>query len=634
MPIKADISADGTRIVLDSEFQHEDRIKRLIGSTFDKVTEKWSLPLTWSACVSLRNDFGAEFEATEALNAWGYTDLATRVEPARTLRSRLDLEEWQWDTELEGGGTSVAQIVTSAIELGSKLGLHPYQQVGAAFAAVTTQCLVLDEQGTGKTAQTISALHLLQRHKETPFPVLVICPSSVKRVWERHFNEWYPGLTVINVKGTAAQRRKLLATPAHVYIVSYAVMPKHSRLAHSPGSPALRRCGDCGGYDDAITEDKCQAHYRELNNIPFKTVIADEVHRMLNPHSSWTRAVWSVSDIATYRFGLTGTAVQEGVEDFWALLRFVNPREFRQKTQFLDRYAIGGYSPWGIYEIDGLNPSRALEFHSITQPYFRRVLKSVALPFLPPVQEERRFVDMTGAQAKAYRDLKKLTYAELSGTTVTVLKPMVRAGRLMQLASSYLEVIDPEPTDDPDLEQEHSPDIRLALPSSKISAFMDDIQSGDFDQNSKGVVVFAQSRQLLQLLSTEMHRHDIAHGMVVGTMSEDDRNAAIDAFQAGETKYILVSIAAGGAGLTLTAADTMVFLQRSWSSTAMTQAEARAHRLGSEIHDSIKLIHYLSEGTIEEKQLDDLAAKDEKIEAILQDNVALLNWLKEAEAAS
>lgn len=626
MPLKADISDDGERIILDSEFQHEDRIRSTLGASFDKVTEKWSVPLTWSACTTLRSDFGIEFEATDALNDWGYTHLREFVAPARDLRSRMDLA----GVDVTKSGR-LSELVRTVQSIGRSVGLRPYQEVGAVFLAVGKTRLLFDEQGTGKTAQTITALRALVEIGEEPFPVLVVAPSSVKRVWETQFAKWYPGLTVVNVRGTAAQRRKLLATPAHVYITSYEVVSKHSRLAPSPGAPALRRCEACGGFDERLTEDKCQAHTRELNQIDFRTVITDEAHRMTNPKAAWTRAIWSVSDLATYRYALTGTPVQDHVDTLWTLLRFIQPKEFKGKSLFVERYAITGFNPWGVYEISGLRPERLGELQRITQPLFRRILKEVALPFLPPIQVEHRMVEMTGAQAKAYRDLKKTMKAELESASLTTVDNLAQAGRLCQLASSYLELL-PGSVAEYDPESEETPVYRLAMPSNKVSAFMSDIQEKDFEQSTKGVVVFAQSRQLLELLSKEMDRADIKHGMVVGTQSEEERNNAIDAFQAGELKYILVSISAGGAGITLTAADTMVFLQRSWSKTAMEQAEARAHRLGSEVHDSIKIIHYLTEGTVELKQLETLKEKGDRIEEILQDRAALLSWIEEAEA--
>ena len=619
MPVSADI--DGTRIILDSQYQHQDRIKNIPGAHKDKITEKWSVPLTWSAAVALRKDFGADFAASDALNEWGYKELETRIAPLRELRTRLDLD----------GFDPTNTIANTARDIGDAVGLKPHQIAGVAFAATARQALILDEQGTGKTAQTIAALHALQRSGENVFPVLVVAPSSVKRVWEREFNRWYPGLTVANVKGSAAQRRKKLETPAHVYIMSYSNMPRHSKLGHSPGAPAIKRCVDCGGYDPDLKDDKCQAHTRELNQIGFRTVVVDEAHRATSPKSTWTRSIWSISDLAEFRFALTGTPVTQNITSFWALLRFASPLEFPVKQKFIERFAEIGYNAWGAVEVGDMRADRIEEFAAITQPFYRRVLKKIVLPFLPPVYEERRLITFTGAQAKAYRDMEKKMMAELDGSTTPLVEtsPLHKANRLLQLASTYLEVIDDE-VDDADLHSDESPpSVALRMPSNKITAFIDDIANGDYWQTSAGVVVFSQSRQMLELLAAELTARKLEFGMVTGSQSEDERNQAIDDFQDGVHKYILVSIAAGGAGLTLTAADTMVFLQRSWSSVDMQQAYARADRLGSEIHQSIRIIHYITEGTVEEGQLDALADKDHKAEEILRDNASLLAWMKD-----
>lgn len=628
MPVNATIS--GNRIILESQYQHQDRIKRMLGASQDKVSKQWTLPLTWTSAVSLKNDFGDEFLASETLNAWGYSELEGRVGPARTLRTRMDLEGLD---ETKTDETTLTTI--AARELAAELGLYPHQAAGAAFAAVTKSALILDEQGTGKTAQTITAVRTLFRRGHAMFPLLVVCPSSVKNVWQREFNRWYPGLTVTNVKGTAAQRRKQLEAPAHVVIISYNNLPKHSKLATVPGAPALKRCEECGGYSPEITEAKCQAHIRELNIIPFATVILDEAHRVTDPKSTWTRAAWAISDQATYRYALTGTPVQESIKDYWALLRFVAPDEFPAKTKFIDRYAIVGYTPWGQVEIEGLNPLREDELAAITSAYTRRMLKEIVLPFLPPVYEERRTVEMTGAQAKAYRDLEKSMLTELaSDTPMVTLSPLTQATRLMQLASSYAEVLDDDFDEDDMFTDTVPPTVKLKMPSNKITSLMDDIAAGDYSQTDAGKIVFAQSAPLLDMLSQEMTAKGIEHGMITGSISEDDRQQAIDDFQAGKTKYILVSIAAGGAGLTLTAADTMIFLQRAWSSTAMTQAYARADRIGSEIHESIRIVHYLSEKTVEEPQLDALALKADRADEILRDRASLLAWLKESKEAA
>ena len=136
----------------------------------------------------------------------------------------------------------------------------------------------------------------------------------------------------------------------------------------------------------------------------------------------------------------------------------------------------------------------------------------------------------------------------------------------------------------------------LSAPSSKIDAFMDDLP--DFEGRS--VIVFAVSRQLIMLLSAALEKKGVDHGLIVGNQHTLDRQEAIDEFQAGHTKFILATVAAGGTGINLTKADTVVYLQRSWSLIDMDQSMARAHRIGSQIHESILRIDYVAPGTFEE----------------------------------
>lgn len=619
--VKATIIDD--RIVVESEFQHESQLKKILGAKWDKVREQWTYPLTWAACVALNLEFGADFLTSEKLNQWGVDTLNNRVGPALALRQRLDL-----DGIVEKPGERSTELTVLARDIGAATGLYPHQQAGAAFIAVTdARCLILDEQGTGKSKQLLVGTRVLQRSGTDMFPMLIVAPASVKTHWEREIAATYPGLTTVKISGTAAQRRKQLATPAHIYIINYNLVPKYSKLAHSPGAPALKKCKDCGGFDEKITEDKCQYHERELNKIPFKTVVVDEAHRLLSPLSTWTRSVWSISDKAEHRVAMTGTPVQDTIADYWALLRYVSPQEFSQKTKYLDRFAIVSYNPWGKAEIEGMNPLTSEELHRISQPYMRRMLKSVVLPFLPPVVKETRTVEMTGAQAKAYRDMKKKMVAELEGSTkaLITLKPLTQAARLTQLASSYAEVIAPT-QEELDANSDATDSVRLTLPSNKITAFLGDLEAGDYD-GTAGVVVFAQSKQLLDLLAIELDKKSIEYGKVMGGQTDAERDADIDAFQAGRTRFILVSISAGGAGITLTAADTMVFLQRSWSSTGMSQALARAHRIGSEVHESIRVVDYVSENTLEFDQIDALADKAGRIDEILKDSTVFYKWL-------
>jgi SNF2 family DNA or RNA helicase len=219
---------------------------------------------------------------------------------------------------------------------------------------------------------------------------------------------------------------------------------------------------------------------------------------------------------------------------------------------------------------------------------------------------------MLPAQAKAYKQMVKDTLAEIEGGTLVGTNPLSRATRLLQFSSAYAELLTKE-LPDGRIETQ----VRLTNPSNKIKALIEDIDSGDYGEES--LVIFAQSRQLIELLSAEMTAKKWDHGLITGAISMDDRQKHIDDFQARKVRFILVTIDAGGVGLTLTAGSTMIFMQRAWSSTAMKQAESRAHRIGSEIHDQVRIVDYVSQDTLEEAQVVRLDSKFARIESIVRD---------------
>jgi SNF2 family DNA or RNA helicase len=140
----------------------------------------------------------------------------------------------------------------------------------------------------------------------------------------------------------------------------------------------------------------------------------------------------------------------------------------------------------------------------------------------------------------------------------------------------------------------------------------------------------AVSRQLIELLSARMTKEKIPHGLITGAQSGLERQQAIDDFQNGRTKWILFTAQAGGVGVTLTAARRLVMLQRPWSLVDYKQAIDRVHRIGSEIHDSIIITDYVTEGTIEEKVIETLGAKDYNFQQVVRDKEQLMKVLKES----
>jgi SNF2 family DNA or RNA helicase len=209
--------------------------------------------------------------------------------------------------------------------------------------------------------------------------------------------------------------------------------------------------------------------------------------------------------------------------------------------------------------------------------------------------------------------------AELEESTELMTAPSVltQTLRLLQFASSYATMEVDEETGETK--------TTLAEPSCKIDALMDDIDSGDFGDDS--VAVSAVSRQLIDLLSARLTKAGIAHGRITGGQTDEERQQAVDDFQAGKIKWILFTVQAGGVGITLTAARRMVRLQRPWSLVDDKQALDRVHRIGSEIHDSILVTDYVTEGTIEERVVDVLDTKAENFEQVVRDRDKLKDML-------
>jgi SNF2 family DNA or RNA helicase len=201
---------------------------------------------------------------------------------------------------------------------------------------------------------------------------------------------------------------------------------------------------------------------------------------------------------------------------------------------------------------------------------------------------------------------------------------LTQTTRLIQFANSYAVL----ETDSTTGEMKTT----LAEPSCKVDALMDDIKSGDFGDDS--VAVCAVSRQLIDLLSSAMTKAKIPHGLITGAQNEDERQQAIDDFQAGRIKWILFTAQAGGVGVTLTAARRLIMLQRPWSLVDYKQAIDRVHRIGSEEHESILITDYVTEGTIEERVIQVLETKADSFEQVVRDKEQLLKTLKDDKAGA
>lgn len=645
------------RVLIASEHRDKELVTQVPGARWDGASGLWHAPLSWATCKVLRGVFGDRLEIGPALTEWASEELRLRVQPALEARAQHDAPGDE--------------------------ALRPYQRVGVRFLTTARHALLADDMGIGKTAQACVALRELRDESAQavfgeddveasealyPFPALVVCPNGVKRQWRKELVRFYGAELedrIVVVEGTAAKRRKALRQVADgdalVAVINWENLRNHSRLAPY-GSVRLQTCEVCEPGSDR-RHASCHRCERELNEIAWGTVIADEIHRARDPKAQQTRALWAVAHqpSVNFRWGLTGTPVDETIDEAWSVMHFVAPDEYPSKTRFIDRYALQSWSPFGGIDVVGIRPETRGEFYAIFDPRFLRRPKSVALPFLPPKVYQERVVPLSPRQRKLYNEVRDEMLARLDEGTLIATDPLSRGTRLKQAASSFLE-IQPcercEGTGTPTGHHEASPHPDPAFaadwcwcaarrddpvhhvrcrpcagggrlyvpkdPSNKIDELervLEEMPEGE------RLVVFAVSRRLLELASRRLEKAKVPHVMYTGSQNESQREAAVGAFQRGEARVILVTIAAGGTGLDgLQVASYCVFLQRHDSRIQNQQAEDRLHRMGQD-GDSVTIIDVISEGTLEEDKGEMLAAKEGRFQELVRDEEALRRLL-------
>jgi len=583
----------GEKIVVDTQWNERELVKQVPSARWDPVEKHWTTNLTWAACVQLRGVFRERLTIGPILDEWAWTQRSL-VNRLMELRDLIEPDySFPWDDKR----------------------LYPFQEVGREFLVLAREAILADEMGTGKTIQALRALETTDA-----YPALVVCPNSTKGNWGQEALTWSTGNPYV-VTGTATQRTRVLQAAASdkraILIINYEAARTMSRLAPY-GSVRLKRCRACDPRgEEGLTASRCEVHPKQLNAIPFRTVIVDEAHRIKDPQSKQTRAVWALahSRDVSYRWALTGTPLANHPGDLWSILHCVSPREFPTKTHFVDRYCLQSWNAFGGLDIVGVNPATRDEFFRLLDPRFRRMQKAVVLAQLPPKVRSIRVVDLSPKQAKAYRELENGLGTLTPGGPLFAPNALVQRTRLLQLASATCNV-DTHGSDDIS-----EWDVELTDPSSKIDELMDILE----ELGDRQVVICAMHRKLIELAAARMATKHMSFGMITGTIVEYERQLNLKHFQEGALQYLLFTVAAGGTGLTMTAADTIIFLQRSDSMIDNKQAEDRVHRVGSERHESILIIDIVARDTVEDRQAELLHEKMLRLEEITRDRARLGN---------
>ncbi len=454
----------------------------------------------------------------------------------------------------------------AALELGDlESVLRPYQKTGSNWLKQLTtngwSGLLADEMGLGKTVQMLAFIRTL-RGKH-----LVVCPSSLVFNWQREAARFAPELRCVGVTGS--DRQAALRRDADLYFTSY---------------PLLRRDAEL---------------YRDIE---FETVILDEAQHIKNPDSQNAQAAMSLR--SQYRFAMTGTPIENSIRDIWSLMNFLMPGYLGKRDDFRDRYQRE-------IEIEPGGPTHRRLIKRL-RPFILRRTKREVLTELPDKIEQVAYCELSKSQRELYSQLAESTrrqLVELAGTADQNRARMTMLTALLRLRQACC--------DERLLRPENEPDER----SGKVEMLMELIEEA-LDGEHR-VLVFSQFATMLRLLRDALNSADIQACHLDGQTK--NRSQEVDRFQAGEAQVFLISLKAGGTGLNLTAADTIIHFDPWWNPAVEAQATDRAHRIGQKrVVTSYKLI---ARDTVEEKILTLQTRKKAMIAASLESEEPLMEAL-------
>lgn len=414
--------------------------------------------------------------------------------------------------------------------------LRPYQQAGARWLAELARRglggLLADEMGLGKTLQALALL------ETQPGRSLVVCPSSLVWNWLSEAARFCPALPVAALEGPQRERTWAERAKFRVLVTSYAL---------------LRRDVD------------------RLSSEEWSTVILDEAQHIKNPESQNAKAAGSLR--AGSRFVLTGTPVENSLRDLWSLFAFLLPGYLGTRRDFQERYEaplLAGGTTGPVWE----------RLQRRLSAYVLRRRKTEILPELPPKIEQVLEVELGPRQRKLYDQLQEAARRQLeemknASSGAARMKVLTALLRLRQCCCDARLLGAPVPEGE-------------SATEGKLGAFLELLDEA-LDGGHR-VLVFSQFTSMLDLLGSALTERRIDWLRLDG--STRDRAGVVARFQSRHGPPVfLISLKAGGVGLNLTAADTVIHFDPWWNPSVEAQATDRAHRMGQRrVVTSIKLI--------------------------------------------
>ena len=457
-------------------------------------------------------------------------------------------------------------IAPVAAPAGLQAALRPYQAEGVAWMQFLREYdfagILADDMGLGKTIQTLCHILLEKEAGRLIAPALVVAPTSLMGNWQAEARRFAPGLRVLLLHG--AQRAQHFETMGQYDLVltTYALLPRDEET---------------------------------LRGQRFHLLILDESQYIKNSRSKAAQTAGLLQ--ATHRLCLTGTPLQNHLGELWSQFHFLMPGLLGDEKSFNAEFR----KP---IEKLGDSARNAFLIRRI-KPFLLRRTKDKVAAELPPKTEMVREVELAGAQRDLYETVRLAMDAKVRAAIAA--KGLARSQIVILEALLKLRQV----CCDPRLVA--GAGKKGAAPSAKLAELMEMLEA--LLAEGRKVLVFSQFTSMLALIEAPLRERGIAYALLTGDTR--DRGAQVDSFQQGAVPVFLISLKAGGVGLNLTAADTVIHYDPWWNPAAENQASDRAWRIGQD--KPVFVYKLIARGTLEEKIQDMQRRKAELADAVLAD---------------
>lgn len=451
--------------------------------------------------------------------------------------------------------------------------LRPYQKVGYQWLKTLAHYhlggILADDMGLGKTLQAIVYMASFPGTKS-----LVVCPTSLAFNWQEEFEKFAPDMATLIVSGTPEERKALLEERGDVDVVitTYPLLRKDVSL------------------------------YKEIT---FDHLFIDEAQFIKNPGSLSARAVKAIP--AKHRFALTGTPIENALSELWSIFDFIMPGFFPKYGKFSD-----------LYEkpiMRGEDESKISELKLRIKPFILRRMKKQVLKEIPDKTESMRMAHMTKKQEKIYlsylsriqTEMKEQESIESGAGRIQILAALTRLRQICCHPGTFVE--------------------NYTGDSGKLDLLME--QLPDILDGGHSVIIFSQFTSMLSIIAEKLDDEGISYFYLSGSTKALERKRYVKEFNEGRVKVFLVSLKAGGTGLNLTGADTVIHFDPWWNPAVEEQATDRAYRIGQK--KQVHVIKYVMKNSIEEKIYQLQKRKRELSDRVIDSGEVFLNQLTKEE---